>query len=119
MRFVLPIPPSVNAIYKRSAQGRMFMTDEGHDWKDEYAMKLRVASKGSVFGTGEKVVCEVRVWWPDKRRRDMNNLAKLTCDTIQEAGLVEDDKLLLWREMDFGVDKGNPRMELTLYAKES
>lgn len=62
----------------------------------------------------EKVVVEVRVWWPDKRRRDVHNLYKLLCDAL-EGYVAPDDKWFLVRSMDFQYDKSYPRVEVKAY----
>ena len=61
---------------------------------------------------GEKVVCELIVYWPDKRRRDASNLEKVLLDGLEAAGVVDDDKWFLPRWMDFSYDKNDPRVEV-------
>lgn len=123
----VPIPPSVNAIWRSRAIptnrtdrfGRpiyicsVYMTPEGKAWKTQAAKLFR--SSGVRFPEKAKVVVEARAFWPDARGRDMNNLAKITCDALQASGVIADDKRLLWREMDFEIDRANPRLRLDVY----
>lgn len=125
----VPIPPSVNAIWRSrcipsgryDSKGRpvyfasIYMTDEGKEWLNAAVTFLK-AENSIRFGDGEKVVVEARAFWPDARARDMNNLAKITCDALQHSGVVTNDKNILWREMDFTIDRENPRVMLEIYA---
>jgi Holliday junction resolvase RusA-like endonuclease len=90
------------------------MTPEGKAWKADAARAF--ASSGVRFPEKAKVVVEVTAFWPDARGRDMNNLAKITCDALQESGVVVNDKRILWREVDFEIDRANPRLQLDIYA---
>ena len=63
----------------------------------------------------QRVVVELRVWWPDKRRRDAHNLLKLLCDSL--GGFVsKDDKWMLTRIMSFDYDPRDPRVEVIAFA---
>lgn len=66
----------------------------------------------------EKVVVELTVYWPDRRRRDTHNLHKLLCDAI-EGVAVDDDRWALVRDVDFDVDRDDPRVEVTVRRKRS
>ena len=128
LSFVVPIPPSVNAIWRSRAIptnrtdrfGRpiyicsVYMTPEGKEWKAD-AVKA-FASSGVRFPEKAKVVVEARVFWPDARSRDFNNLGKVCLDSIQASGVVANDKCILWREVDYEIDRANPRLQLYIYA---
>jgi Holliday junction resolvase RusA-like endonuclease len=97
------------------------MTDEGKVWLAESILRLNLA-KIPLFYAKSKVVVEAEVWWPDNRERDFNNLAKITCDSIQHASIVASDKQVLWREIDFHTPVGNQSkfaypLKLTIYEK--
>jgi crossover junction endodeoxyribonuclease RusA len=65
-----------------------------------------------------KVVVEYTIWWPDKRRRDASNLEKVLLDGLEAGGIVSDDKWILPRCVDFSVDRGNPRVEVSVSRKD-
>jgi len=128
VRLSLPIPPSINALYRsrvfeKWANGKKFlipsvyMSREGKEWLESASNQLRL--EGVRFNESSKIVCEVKAFWPDARDRDMNNLSKITCDALQHSGLVVDDKRVLWREMDYHIDRERPRMELAIYEFKS
>lgn len=120
----LDIPPSVNHCYQnihvKGARGRI-LTEEARNWKD----MTKYIAKGAVRhcawelpAADVKVVLEIVAFWPDARRRDMNNTHKLLCDALE--GIVYlDDKMVLARDMDFSVDRKHPRLEVCVYVKEN
>lgn len=114
MRLTLPIPPSVNQCYRRSARG-IYKTDIASVWQTSAGWLAKQWHKGQPIDT--KCVLNVWVWWPDKRRRDLDNLCKLTLDAL--TGIVwTDDHLVLTRFQDYSIDKGNPRMEIEVEVLE-
>ena len=60
-----------------------------------------------------KIIFRYWVWFQDHRRRDASNIVKVLADSLQGA-LYEDDKMLIVQNMDFAVDKTNPRVEVEL-----
>jgi crossover junction endodeoxyribonuclease RusA len=61
-----------------------------------------------------KLVLEMTAFYPDNRRRDMSNMHKLLPDSL-EIILFDDDRWLLIRDINFYLDRGNPRVEVILY----
>lgn len=73
--------------------------------------------QGWQFIKGQKVVMEILAFYPDARKRDMSNMHKLLPDSL-EGILFDDDRWLLIRDIDFSVDRQNPRVEVKLYPHE-
>ena len=84
----LPFPPTVNTYY-RTVNGRMLISREGREYRQAVA-ELAASENWPKFGS-ERVSVSIEAWMPDKRRRDLDNLAKPTCDALQRAGLFPDD----------------------------
>lgn len=124
IKLTLPIPPSVNHCYRnipttRGMKNRV-LTTEASNWKltAAWIAKAEINAHGwKMPGADEKVVLELYAYWPDHRRRDMNNCHKLLCDAL-ESWLYLDDKMVLVRDMDFDIDRKNPRIEVYVYPKE-
>ena len=122
LKIVLPIPPSINAAYvnnRGAGKGRK-LSEAAESWK--YMAGLVAKQKARLQGFAmakpeEKIVLELTAFWPDKRRRDMNNLHKLLCDAF-EGILYPDDKMVLVRDIDFALDRKAPRVECNIYVKE-
>ena len=66
---------------------------------------------------GTKVVVEIYAFWPNKQRHDMNNTHKLLMDAFEHI-FYEDDCCALARDMDYCVDRENPRLECYVYKKQ-
>ncbi len=125
--FTVPLPPSVNHCYRNRTR-RYF---KGGVWKQRrervltkvaqawvshawaVATDARVKAALSKRPKGEKVILELRYFWPDRRRRDTHNLHKLICDAF-EGAIYEDDQWALPRDMDFEVDRARPRLEVVV-----
>ena len=127
-RVTLTIPPSVNHCYVRRAKvyykggvrkRRMMnvLSKDAERWmaeaRDRNLAALQAATGWEVTDK-KKIVVEMWVYWPDKRRRDAHNLLKLLADSL-EGFVCVDDKMMLIRIMDFGYDKENPRVEVVAY----
>ncbi|WP_299448180.1 RusA family crossover junction endodeoxyribonuclease [uncultured Phascolarctobacterium sp.] len=122
MTMILPLPPSVNAAYannRHTGRGRI-LTPAAENWKlvAGYAAKQSVRNSGwQITAADEKVVLELVAFWPDNRRRDMNNLHKLLCDAL-EGVVYPDDKMVLVRDMDFSIDRKRSRLEVCVHVKD-
>lgn len=123
LNLILTIPPSVNHCYKNfNVMGRRnrVLTPLARAWKEEayyIANALAHRERWRMPEPEEKIVLEVVAFWPDGRRRDMNNTHKLLCDAL-EGALYLDDKMVLVRDMDFSVDRKRPRLEVCVYVKD-
>ena len=99
----LPYPPTVNH-YKRAgrvvtmASGKKYQlrvnTDATKQFYYEAWLRIRslianVAVKS--FDRATILSVELDVYPPDKRRRDIDNLAKVTLDALVKGGLMVDD----------------------------
>lgn len=112
-------PPSVNHMYRNHVvRGRAMrvISKEGQQWKN-FVQQLAWAARQQQrwqLSKDEKLVAEVTIFWPTKRRRDVENVGKLLWDSLEKV-IFEDDQWLLPRYMDFHHDKQNPRVEITFF----
>ena len=93
--FELPWPPSVNRYY-RHVGPRVLISREGRKYRMMVVSRLggRYAKqKGRLRLTAE-------FYPPDARRRDLDNLLKCTQDSLQAAGLFEDDSQIKSLRLD-------------------
>lgn len=114
----LELPPSINHCYFTTNKGQRLLTKEAKNWIDYagYIALQGMNKQGWNYTTCEKIIMNLWVFWPDNRRRDMHNLHKLIADAFEKI-LYDDDRYLLMRDMDFIIDKDNPRIiiELEVY----
>jgi len=111
-RITLPWPPSVNR-YWRSFKGRVLISADGRAYRE---VAVAIAVGKARFGSS-KVRVRIEAWLPDNRRRDVDNLLKAPLDALCHAGIYDDDSQIV--ELSIrraGLDKANPRLEITLEA---
>ena len=113
------MPVSVNRWVQISNRGGLIKTANARDW-EQTAMWTAQAWRQE---TGwrptyrRKIVADYWIWWPDRRRHDPSNIEKVMWDALE--GIVyDDDRWLIPRCQDFGVDGDNPRVELEFWVKE-
>jgi len=98
------------------------------DYKDNALKQLTVQArdylKDYIFDYGKTdlpIYLPIQVsfifYCKDNRKRDLVNLCQLPCDLLQAAGIIQNDNLI--KSLDgsriMGVDKLNPRTEITIY----
>lgn len=110
----LPWPPSVNRIW-RAWKGRVLLSKEGRQYRQDVALCV---AQARLQGFGRR---EVRVravaYLPDKRRRDIDNLAKAAYDALQASRVFDDDSQIVESHWLKGpVDRARPRIEITVEA---
>ena len=90
MIFTLPYPPSVNNLFLNVAGRGRIITPKYKAWIDLCLWTLAARRLSPVKGRFAITINAVR---PDRRKRDLDNLAKPILDVIVKAGLVDDDSL--------------------------
>lgn len=94
--YQLPWPPSVNRLYKRitgkrgksGRRSNVALSDEAAAYYQEIQWTI---GKGQPALNGRLKV-RIDVYPPDKTRRDLDNLAKVTLDSLTHAGIWKDDE---------------------------
>ena len=116
LNVILPLAVSVNHLYMFK-RGKRFMTKKGLDYM-QLAMKVvqeQVDKQKYILEEeGVWLICELRFYFPDLRRRDCHNQHKLILDALEHIAFKE-DRWVLVRDMYVGLDKELPRIEVKLY----
>ena len=97
----LPFPPSVNTYY-RNFRGMMVLSKEGRDYKNavaEYLIDVNAPKLGDA-----KLKIEMVLRPRDKRKIDIDNRIKAVLDSLQDAGLFDDD----YQVDDLRIIRGEP-----------
>ena len=102
------LPLTTNRLYR----GRRFLTAAGKTNKEALAWEARTQWKGKPLAGA--VALEIHLWWPDARRRDVDNIKGLL-DAFSGVVYVDDSQIerLVVRK---GIDRLNPRIEVTATA---
>ena len=102
INLTVPIPPSVNLCYRIRAGGHgLYLTEEGRAYKETVHYLTKEALAGTVVTPPVEVTA--LVYWPNDKRRDLDNLLKLL------GGVLYHLKGLLAKPLDeaFGHDRSN------------
>lgn len=106
MKLILPWPPSVNR-YWRMVNGRMLIAASGRKYRESMPIMARLGAS--------PVELSILAYYPDMRRRDIDNLLKAPLDALTYAGLWEDDSQIQALSIrKAGYDKHHPRLEISV-----
>lgn len=93
MRLTLPWPPSVNTYWRHphrgALAGRHLLSEDGRKYRKVVGDMVRANRQAVGLRARLKVV--LTACPPDLRRRDLDNLQKGLLDSLQHAGVYEDD----------------------------
>jgi len=85
----LPFPPSVNTYYRRGAHAT-YMSKQGREYKCKVADYI--AENNSPKLGSARLYLEIVLWPKDKRKFDIDNRIKALLDSLQDAGVFDDDE---------------------------
>ena len=88
----LPFPPTVNNYYKRTQKSGVYISNKGRKFRDDVALAVRNQLMG--VHIDDRLLVEVVLFPPDRRTRAVDNYNKGLMDSLTEAGLWSDDKLV-------------------------
>lgn len=86
LMFKLPYPPSVNSLYA-IVRGRKVLSKKGRLYKELVAREIKWTSEP----LDGNIMVDITIWPPDKRRRDIDNVAKALLDSLTYSRLYHDD----------------------------
>jgi len=107
----LPYPPSINHYWRRvgprtlvSREGRAFRRDVCALLRQGFGAQTLLGGGGPRRPpSGGRIALAMDAFPPDRRRRDLDNIAKAALDALEHAGIYADDSqidLLLTRRRD-------------------
>lgn len=82
----LTYPPSVNMYWRHTRAGRHYISKKGREFKEVAIARCKAFD---AFSGAVKI--KMDVYFPDKRKRDLDNLTKGVFDSLVASGLIEDD----------------------------
>lgn len=94
LAFVLPMPPSVNALYGHAANGAKFLLPEQRQFRSAVIGIVRAAMRGDqereelLVG---RIEMRVTLYFANRRRTDTSNRIKALEDALTHAGAYHDD----------------------------
>ena len=88
LQFSMDYPPSINHYYVRTKKG-MAVGKPGKLYRHAAIIKLHPFKNH--FSKDKRVAIVINVYPPDRRKRDLDNILKCCLDSLQHAGIFEDD----------------------------
>jgi Holliday junction resolvase RusA-like endonuclease len=83
----LPVPPSVNALYRNVPRRGRVKTRAYRQWLNSAGWEIQLQRQGCI-GAG----FEVEITLPLKTRGDIDNRVKPTLDALTKFGVIRDDR---------------------------
>lgn len=109
------VPAKKNSKQITVRGGKPFVrcSDRYRLWNEDAVMQLRL-QKPKYF---ERCVIEMIFYYSDKRKRDSDNGVNSVFDTLQDAGIIQDDnyQIIPMHIAKSFYDKKNPRVEIYIY----
>ena len=111
---VIPLPPSVNSLYRSFMQGRTVRTILSKVGREGIFIPLASIERPHVTLDGRLSV-SIDLYFPTLRRCDIDNRIKGTLDVLTKAGVwVDDSQIDDLRIRRMGIDRVRPRAEVTV-----
>lgn len=106
----IPLPPSVNSLYRAFRQGRSVRTIMSKDGREWYKKAMETARIPGHTPLSARLDVVIYLWFPTMRRCDIDNRTKGALDVCTKAGVWEDDSLIDRLTVERrGLDRDNPR----------
>ena len=109
MIVVLPFPPSVNHCYRRLPDGRVALTQAARDYKERVHQEWLTLPVEPVSGA----VAIAMVAWRPRMIGDLDNLLKISLDSLQSHYLVNDAQIVRL-SIEMATDPESPRLTCTI-----
>lgn len=117
IHLTLPLPPSVNSMYRAVGAGtstRVVKASRTRLYEEEAGYAILAQKREQQVPPGPLAVI-VKCYWPDKRKRDVDNFTKGVIDIISRT-LGFDDCRIADLHAYKRVDPEDPRCEVTIRA---
>ena len=88
----LPWPPTVNT-YWRHVGPKVLISWDGREYRATVA-KVVLVQLRKLPHFNNRLAVSIAAFPPDARMRDLDNLLKATLDSLQQAGVYDDDSLI-------------------------
>ena len=110
VKLTLPFPPSSNRYWRKTRDGRVYVSDEAKAYKEEVGLKTNRYAKlnGDLAFTA--------TFYRPRKSGDLDNRIKILLDSLQGTIFADDKQIVEIHAYRFD-DKENPRVELEITEK--
>lgn len=120
MILLLTLPPSKNAIHVRTKWG-IALSHKARAWKKQAIAEMMRQIKPKELQEfyewtedGNDLYVDIKVCFPDKKRRDAHNVIEILCDALQDATGINDCYYLAGVR-GRQINKDNPHVKVDIY----
>lgn len=99
LELIFPYPPTINHIYSRGKHG-VYLKPHVKAYREICYWQLSAFNTKTVISAmatnviNARIKLTIKVYFPDKRRRDLDNILKATLDTLVYCKVIDDDSLI-------------------------
>ena len=113
-KITIPLPPSVNTmfIFNKYTHQKIYKPDVRTYYEVNTLVLQNWCKLHYIKPVTEMTHFDMEFFLPNKLA-DAHNYLKITCDLLQKAGIVENDKWIMTRIQKVDYDKANPRIDIT------
>lgn len=89
------------------------------EWHDVAVKQIEEQNIPPIKG---RVEISAKIWYANNRRKDNDNTFQSILDLLQDCGIIEDDSWQIVPKCEIeamGIDKNNPRAEITIKCLDS
>lgn len=108
---ILPYPPTMNLMWRKTRNGRTYLTHEARHYKANTALLARAHGLRPIDG---EVSLTINLYRP-ARRGDLDNSLKVMIDALKGVAFSDDSQVRRIEAERFE-DKANPRVEVVVSA---
>ncbi len=118
MELELPYPPSINHYYFTDRRGRRLIKAPGKAYQKAVCWLVREAKAD--LKLPQRLHVTIKLWMPDRRKRDIDNVQKPILDALQKAEVYLDDcQIDVLHVERMGIDKpGKVLVNITQIEEE-
>jgi len=92
---VLPYPPSVNSLWRifkppKGGPARIIISKKGREYRKRVAECVLLAGSPTIGDA--RLHVDIQLYPPDKRKRDLDNVRKAVNDSLEAAGVFNNDE---------------------------
>lgn len=110
------LSPSVNQCYYTD---RNSFTRHKSKVYREFLSNCQLLIKSPKKPIEEEIEVEINLWFPDKRRRDIDNQIKPVLDMLVNFGIIKDDSLIQKLHIEKYYKKGEPMTLIEIRKNDS
>lgn len=114
IELILPWPPTVNSYYVKT-KTHVHISPKGKNFREDLNLAIVQQAPDLALGGDFRIMLEVVLFPPDRRKRDLDNHMKALLDALTKAGVWEDDSQIDQLQIYRGAIVDNGSCHIRIY----